>query len=591
MNNRLGLKRVIFCFLSFTGAFFAMSVYIYYMSRFLDKVGPQNLPLVTIASSTIVMLYSILNSVFNRMKAAYVYVGLLLFLAGACFFLGQHSTGATEVFLLYLISLSCLAFFDISIVNLATSITTPLQSKLLLPYVSAFNSMGIILASFSISRLSHVYEAYSIPTLMTGFLLLLALVNLTLIKLFRKDFQATQSTQKAENTGNGGKPAAPANPLSILKETVRYIFKESQLFRTLAIVVIVLVAVQIKSEFKVKTTLALNYTGDELTSMLSLIYLLSSSGSFLMNIFVTKKLLFYFGVVNLLIFYPIWLLLTLGIAVLTGMGPWPTVVYFLSMAIPIYSFIPISISQVYSIAPRKYSNSIYFFIRGILWSLSTIFFSTLLLIYTNQIEYEKFLNTATLAVLLIIMVYGVYKLRMYYLSSLHNFLFRDDEYLRSRAIELFAEKMHKEQGELHLRSLLSMPGTSEDTKIKVMNSLAIIGNYQTIADLIQVLDSGSVKEKHGALTAINTIIKGKNKLNTYPVTKHLLLETFERLFISNIPLYLKLDIISSLKYFDLEDVILFLEKIFQMWMPPCENAIETLGSYNDRSVSFTGSPS
>lgn len=571
-----------FCLLALIGSFFAMSSYIYYMSRFLDTIGPQELPLITIGSAALIMIYSLINTFANRMHTAYVYVSLLLFLAGVCLLLGSGPSGMLQVSALFLISYTLLSFFDISIVNMASSIVSPLQAKSLLPYVSAFSSLGIILASSSISQLKHFYEGFGIPFLMMGVLLLLVAINFIMIKAFKKDFLATVLAKKEEK--NSGAKEVKETPWEKMKDTFVYI-KNYRLFRVLAIVTVMMTAVQIASEFKVKTVLAINYTGDDLTSMLGLVYFIDSAGSFLINLFVAKKLLFYFGVGNLLMFYPLWIGLMLLIAIAAGLGPIPVIIYFVSLAIPAYSFVPISISQIYSIAPRQYSNSIYFFIRGILSALSLIVISGVLMVYSLDISKEQYLNTIMIALLIIILAYAIYRMRRYYLRELRDHLSDKDDYLKTRAIELFAEKTHKEQGEIYLRNLLFDTNTSQETRIKVMHSLAIIGNYQTISDLIQVLATGSIREKYAALRSINAIIKGKCELNKFPVSKHILLEEYERLFISDVPLYLKLEIISSLKHFDLDDVIDFLEKSLQFPDPEVRvNTIETLGTYHDRSI-------
>jgi len=69
------------------------------------------------------------------------------------------------------------------------------------------------------------------------------------------------------------------------------------------------------------------------------------------------------------------------------------------------------------------------------------------------------------------------------------------------------------------------------------------------------------------------------------VTKHLLLTAYRNLFISNIPSFIKLEVISSLKYFDLEDIISFLEEHLKSSDHSLKiNIIETLGSFNDRGI-------
>lgn len=161
----------------------------------------------------------------------------------------------------------------------------------------------------------------------------------------------------------------------------------------------------------------------------------------------------------------------------------------------------------------------------------------------------------------------------------------EDNYLKFRAIDLLAEQVYRETGEVYLRRLLILKSSSYEVKSRVLYSLGIIGNYETISDIINVLQNDEAKLKFASIQAINKIIHSRNRLNDYPVSKYILLKAYEQLLLKDTPHYIKMEIIHSLKYFELTEVIQFLEKHLQTHdFQLVLNTVETLATFKERAI-------
>jgi HEAT repeat protein len=454
--------------------------------------------------------------------------------------------------------------------NVVSSLFPPIQAKINSSLIAAFGSFGVILSTFFVTKLQLLHEGFGLGTIPFVILIIIFGLNLVMVQLFKRDLVISQ-----EKTD-----------LSVLKTSINFIFRKSKLFKTVAIALFLIIGIQLFTDFKLRTVLPQNYSGTELTDMFGFVYLLEYAIAFVFNLFITKKLLFKFGVANCLIAYPIILVIFITLAIITGLNPIFVIIFFLSYAIPMYTYIPVAFAQIFSSLSKSIIQTVYFLIRGALVAITMLVLSLSLLIYTWNINLEKFLNTFLIALFAITLFIVLIKVKRNYLLNLESNLFKDDEYLKLRSIELLAEKASKKnKGEDYLLRLLKAGNITEEVKIDTISSLGIIGNYQSIVDLIEIIKKGSMNEKYASIIAINNIIKNKKYLNKYPVTKHLLLNVYEEILISDTSLYIKTEIISSLQYFDLEDIIKFLEKALKSKNLTLRlNSIETLGRFNDRGI-------
>lgn len=552
--------------------FFIFSWYIHSVSIFLDKVGPSSLPIAMISTSVLIIIFSFFTSILSSKIPVVKLFGYTLLCLSIfyviIFFLPEGSF--FQLLLFFVISNFLWFFLNMMIVNIVSSLFPPIQAKINSSLIAAFGSFGVILSTFFVTKLQLLHEGFGLGTIPFVILIIIFGLNLVMAHLFRRDLVISQKK----------------TDLSVIKTSFNFIFRKSKLFRTVAIAFFLIIGIQLFTDFKLRTVLPQNYSGTELTDMFGFVYLLEYVIAFVVNMFITKRLLFRFGVANCLIAYPIFLVIFITLAIITGLSPIFVIIFFLSYAIPMYTYIPVAFAQIFSSLPKATIQTVYFLIRGALVAITMLLLSLSLLIYSWNINLEKFLNTFLIALFAIALFLVFIKVKKNYLTNLESNLFKDDEYLKLRSIELLAEKASKKnKGEDYLIRLLKSDNINEEVKIDTISSLGIIGNYQSIVDLIETTKKGSMKEKYASIAAINNIIKDKKHLNKYPITKHLLLKVYEEILVSDTSLYIKTEIISSLQYFNLEDIIKFLEKSLNSENPTLRlNSIETLSRFHDRGI-------
>lgn len=569
------LKKILLLLTAFCGYFLAITVYINALSSFLSKVGPQFLPYAMLMIGGFLILDSIASAVAaRRFNAFKIFRGALLLFIAAFSVLMFLDPGSLVTNTYYLVlAHSFLLLIDIYIVNASSALLTPLQMKSHMPKNYSMDAMARIAGSFFAAELAAFQVQLGIGLYPVIFLILiLVLVEATRF-IFRKE--VLRSFIQAKEKGL----------LKDLKKNFGYIRKTS-LYRTLTAALVLIIGAKILVNFKMKTVLGFTFSEDTLTEVLGYVLMADALLTWLISVFISKKALFRFGVSNMMLFYPISLLAILAVTIFTHMHYLAIIVLFVIINGSHVSYYRICEKQILSVVPQDKNQSVYFIIRGLFFSFAYLLFSAFLLIFAYDINLEPTLNTLAIIVLLAAAIFEIVILRKRYNNYLKNNLFQDDDFLRSRSIELLAEKTSKNKGEIYLRRLLSMENISHQTKSSVMNSLGIIGNHQTIVDLVKVLkyDDDS-KNQLAAINAINMIIKDSKSLDKFPVTKYLLLRTYEELFLRNVPTYLKLEVIHALKYFDLVDVIDFLERHLESDEPEIKmNIIQTFGNFNDRGI-------
>lgn len=535
------------------------------------------MPFAMVVGALLVIVYSLVSSAIGTRLSSplrfAIFTILISAFYGVVYLLPENVP--LQVILFFITSGFLFDFLDVTVINVSSSLMTPLQAKNMLPLLNSLNCLGVIVGSYFALDIQLFSEKIGIGLFQSMSLLVVVLFALLVVKVFKKDLAQSAEALKLQKSESK----------HTVRDATRFIFRQSNLFRTLAFVVFLFVAIRVSMEFKLKTVMGLNFSGAELTDLFGKIYMVESALAFLMNFFITERFISRFGIVKALLSYPVVMLIFGCLAVALGLQPLYVFLFAMSCTVPWYSLVAVSTTQVFSIAPKQRTQQVYFLIMGLLTSLTKLAISLSLFVYTANINLEQTLNTGLIFFFIIILFVTLFKFKNYFQIELKDNLFKDDLYLKHQTIELMAEKTQKNQGELHLRRLLGLSTTDEQTKIKTMNTLGMIGNYQTVTDFIKILKEGSPKEMFVALQNIDVIVKSRRKFNRYPLTKHLLLKTYREIFISNVPHYVKLEIISSLKYFNLEEVIDFLEKNLQSEdVQVKKNVIETLDSFHDRGI-------
>lgn len=574
--DRENLKKVLLSAIAFSLNVLIILNYIHALSLFLNDLGPNMLPWALIIVSLLVIVHSLISAMLSdRYSSNKIFSGVLIFF----FFNFLLLTFLPEGFLVHVFYFMVLTSFmiylqEMLISNYANSILTPLQAKSYLPNVYGFINIGVIVGSLFAVPYQEFHEAVGIgwPP-MIGVLLVWLLVLLT-SKLYKREI--------LENFSGASKGKFLPN----LKRSFHFIFNNSSLYKALALVVFVVVGIQMCVEFKLKTVVAHSFGEETLTEVLALVFMIQSIVTWFFSEFFARRLLFRFGVSNMLIYIPISILLTTVVAITFNLNYLAAIALFLVFFITHHSYYGICISQILTLVPKELYQSVYFLIRGLLYAIALLVFSAVLLIYTYDITLETTINTALILGLSVVLLFVLLKLKSLYFKKIIANLYKDDLYLKTRSIDLLAEKSSKNRGEQDLRRVLGLDNIQKEVKSRVLTSLGIIGNYQSLVDLAKVLlNDESSKTKAEAIHAINDIVKRAKDLNKYPVTKHYLLKAYEQILLSDVPLYLKMETISALKYFDLEDVIEYLEEHLHSRSVFIQtNSIETLATFNDRGV-------
>ncbi len=570
------LKKLLLSATAFLLYALVMANYIHAASLFLTFLGPEKLPYALVASASFILLFSFLSSVISiRFASHQMFFGMMAFIFLNFLVLTFVTTGtAVHVFYFMILSLILANVQEILMLNFANSMLTPLQAKSFLPTVISYMSIGAITGAFFALPYQEIHEALGIGYLpMTGLLILMLLIIVT-SRFFKKEIYANFSPQSLKTYKQD------------FKSSLKLIFDSTNLYKLVGVIVILAAGIHVMMEFKLKTVLSMNFGHVELTEVLSLIYMINRIAVLVMTTFFAKKLLFRFGVTNMLITYPVMLFSALGLAVVFQLNVYAVILAYIVYNIFQLAFFGISTTQILSVIPKKNQQSVFYLIRGILTAAATVVFSLILLIYSYNISLESTLNTGMTMAACVLLFYAGIKTKEKYEITLKENLFKEDEYLKLKSIDLLAEKVSKDRGEKDLRRLLNIPTISQDVRSRVMASIGIIGNYQTIMDLTKVLlSTESSKVKVEAIHAIDNIIRKQKDFNRFPVTKHYLLQAYEKILLSDQPQYVKMEVIDDLKYFDLEDVIDFLEKNLQSESTNIRaNTIKTLASFNDRGI-------
>jgi HEAT repeat protein len=570
------VKKVLLSAIAFLFYATAMLNYIDAVSLFLSQLGAAKLPIALVIISLLVLLNSIISSsIATRIKSDKIFSGVLIFFL-INFLVLVFVPQGTSFFMFYYFVLAGFMIYlqEISLINYSNSLLTPLQAKSYLPLIYSFMSMGVIVGAIFAEPYSRFQSNIGVGWLqMAQVGILLGLVLMT-SKIFKREIYM--------NFEESPKQSIYKN----IKDSVDFLYNRGKLYFYLAIAIFLFVGLQITLDFKLKAVLADNFAKDTLTEILGMVFLFRSGLSWLLSAFFARRILFRFGVSNLLIFFPFSILLVTIVGIITQMHYLSVIAMFAVYSISHFVYFGICAAQVLSVVPKNKQQSVYFLLRGMLFAVALIFFSMIMLIFSYDISLEPLLNTGMIIGISIILLYIMFKSKDMYHEELKENLYKDDVYLRDRSIELMAEKVSKDRDEIHLRRLLNMPNVNWCTKSKVLLSLGIIGNYQTIVDLAKILVSNeNPRLKSEAIHAISMIINKGKHLNKYPVSKHFLLEAYERVLLGSDPLYVKMDVISSLKYFDLDDVIEFLEKNLNSKNILIKtNAIKTMATFEDRGI-------
>lgn len=581
MLNKEKIQKLRLLAIFFLSYLLVMSLYVDTLGTFLDKFGARFLPFVLISRAIFICFYSIIITAFSakysmrKMFLALLIIFTILF--GLLPLSGSWGDWRTVFF--FFCTAALFLALDVSILGYGNSFMDPVQAKNFMPKLYAAGDFALILGSFLGAYLKFINGSYLetfIPVTILAIVVLIVKFGPNEKSPIPEPYLAKQPIAKEQKL----------NPLEQIKSAFNYVFFKSRLFRTMMFSIFLLVGLQIFIDYKLSSTVAAIFKQDDLTLLLAQIYFVESSIRFFWNIGFSKKVLFGVGAMNSIIAYPIMIIAALILGIFLNFNLVFAIILYLISAIYYFSTVQVANSQIISAAPKKMSESAYYLLAQWAVGFSSIIFSAFLFLYYWFPDMEKTLNTALIGLFTISLIASLFKLKKYYIEHLKNHLASKDISDKMNALDLLAEKNQKNKGEFLLINLLDSE-KNETIKTRVIHNLGLIGNVESIVHLIKTVENGNIKNQFAAIQAIDKLILNRKNLNRYPLTKHLILQKYEHLFITQAPHFLKLEILHGLKNFNLDDIMGFLERSLKDTDPQIvSNAIEVLSTFNDRAIIY-----
>jgi hypothetical protein len=561
--------------------FLAMSLYVDTLSAFLNEFGARFLPFILISRAVFVTFYSLFSTAFSaRFSFRKCFLGLLLLFALILGFLPFSGfLGSYQIILFFFSANALFLALDVSLLGIVNTFMNPVQAKNFIPKIYAVSDLALILGSFSGVYLKYLDGDFGQSVV--PFVLICCSIFLLL--------QAHRSQTKT-NGATAPKPLLEKKPnVHPLQECVKafhYVIFESRLFRTIMLCIFLMVGLQLFIEYKLDFTLSEDFLENDLSFLLGTIFFLENSLRFIWNLFFSKRILFGAGAINAIMLYPAILLVILMVGFVFNFNYVFAILIYLSSSIYYFSTVQAANSQIISATPKKKAEATYYVLAEWTVGLSAMFFASFLLIYLWFPQLEKSLNTFLIGLLALLLIWKMLKLKKYYLEDLKSHLNDGGPEDKLNAIDLLTERIQKNKGEFLLLKLLETE-KDNDTRKKIIHNLALIGNPESVFHLINVIEKDIVKNKFAAVQAIEIILKKNNSIRSFPLTKHLILESYEKMFIADVPLFLKIEILHSLQHFNIDEVIGFLQRNLMEKDPQIvANTIEIFSKFDDRSIIY-----
>ena len=369
-------KKILLSAIAFSLYAFVTFNYVHAASLFLTDLGAGVLPFSYIAAGLIMLINSTVTSALSsRFSPDKITKGLIMFFILNFVVLSFLPAGAfAHTFYFMVIVLAAMNLEEVILNHFSNSMLTPLQAKSYMPTIYGFMSIGVILSSLLVVPYQELHEATGIgiiPAISLAFIL--ALVFLT-AKIFKRDINA--------NFASGQKEKSKKK----LKESFKFIFKESNLFKTLAVIVFLIVGVHLMMEFKLKTVLSANFGHESLTEILGLVLMVNRIIIWILSVFAVKRLLFRFGVINLLLIYPVTMVVMTLIAAAFQLHYLAVIALYFVYSASHFSLYGICTSQILSIVPKKIHQSVFFLMRVLIYAVSLLVFALVFLINSYDIN-------------------------------------------------------------------------------------------------------------------------------------------------------------------------------------------------------------
>jgi len=568
------LNEILLLICGFVCYFLVISLYVESLSNFITNVGVNVLPMVLLVRSVLFGVFSLFFvGISSRFRQQRIFAVLLLIFA--LFFALLTSFQGNQIFLtiyFYFITSLFFTFLDSGLILFASNFVNPIRAKSFLPLLSVATALGLITGSYFSANFNALDAQVGFGYIPACLLILVAILISALSKSL--PFIPKDEHQKPVRK----------NFKQEIKQSIEYVFK-TPIFRYLALATVLFICLQFFIEFKQNTILEHNILPQDLNTVLGRIIFAENILELMVSAVFVKRILFRFGVLNTMFLFAGTLLTAIGIGFLFQWSVIGIVIVYLTFTVLFFSCYQVAASQSSSLIPENLTQGVSFIFNQFGVAIASFVASCFLLLYAYSLGLESIVNTALITLLAATACFVMIKLRKSYQSKIQENIYSQNLFLQHRAIDLLAERAQMNKGENFLRMLLTKPSLPEEIKIDTILALSIIGNPESVADLILCLNDPDEKVKFASLQAIRHMLLKHKILRKYPFTKHQLLNAFKKIFVSSAPRYIKQEIMETFKYFEIDDIIEFLELSLKN---PDKNVVmytlETLSSFHDRSV-------
>lgn len=555
-SNSYPLKKWLFGITTFVATFFTEMAFIGATAEFLNAGLIDRLPALLLAVSLIAIVNYSLDVLLSRKTSALtstLFFLLAVMVFGAvCLYLQWSIT--VYLFLSLVLARFSSTAFDTSLENLSSGYVNSRQAKSFLPMVRGMMDIAQLLSSVAVVGVTLLdIRINPVWLVMIG-------TGLFMVCLFLISWQFDAVT--GEDTSEQDRQVGL---LPGIRQSLSFVFEKSRLFRLMTFVFFLFGGVVVLHFYVYNAAFSINLKGDELVHFIALTSFVAVSIRAVFNLLVSRQVIYGVGVANLLLTYP-WIMFVLCfLMVIFPNNLYLAAVLFIFHTFAFYSYVMVSSQAMFGLIPRNLSQQVFFFIKGVIFSLSSLLVSLLIFSLTPFLNDYPGLVVYILLFLMSLSLIFVLKIKREYQAALFWALNDKDAYLRGSSVDLMGEHVQKERGEKLLRKILLNGKETLELRQRALTSLVEIGNPNSIREYLLVLENEkNLRLRYYSIQAINLSFRNMDAktFGNMNVTKLLMIDVFNKVYLEDLPLSIKLEVNQALKMFGFDVLLDFYKRHF-----------------------------
>ena len=475
------------------------------VGMFVGRYGISMLPVLFIVNGVFTMIGSFVFSSFigkmSKENSILFAVFLSLIFLGVAALIG-HSYDTLFFGLLIASEAVFLVQLQINKSGFVETLFTPLESERTFPVIESAETIGGIVAGLLVLSFSSLIDPVHFVYIW-GFLLLMIVPCMMIYKKFTKGVYRFQLDEEHEHVHSG--------LLDRAKEVLSQA-RHTAFIKGLIFVVILQWIFSNLIEFQYTKAVTQNISAAVLTSGsgfehalvhdLGQLFVLFSIAALLVQLFVGSRLITSLGVIGSMMVYPLVMLLSVfGMTVRFG---YPTAVLARTNSQIAHAIYLNSYHSTYYSIKEHFREHVREFIEGIVRPIGAVVGTGILLslqYFFRGPDLTLSINLAMIAVAIIL--FGVlYKLQSHYTNlASHNLTRSENKLDRIDAIGILSQKGHRNSVAV-LSKVLHDPKESDFIKIKVLEALGELKDFDAIDDIVEMFGSKKLDIRLAAVNAL-----------------------------------------------------------------------------------------